>query len=131
MVTGVLVVALAASYAFSDDKPAEWKAPARAAAKKNPVPADADSLAAGKKIYVSNCLACHGATAKGDGPAAAACNPKPKDLSDPKIAAQSDGELFWKVTDGKKPMPAYDKTVSETERWEVINYIRTFGKKQS
>lgn len=129
LAVGILAVALAGSYSYSADKPAEeWKAPKRAADKKNPVTSDAASIAAGKKAYLSNCLACHGATGKGDGPAAAACNPKPKDLSDPTIVSQKDGELFWKVTEGKTPMPSYYKTLSETERWQVVTYIRTFVK---
>jgi mono/diheme cytochrome c family protein len=113
---------------YSDDTPPDdWKAPARAAKKQNPVAADATSIAAGKQIYMSNCLACHGAAGKGDGPAAIACNPRPKDLSDPKIASQTDGELFWKITEGKKPMPSYENLLSETDRWTVIDYIRTLA----
>ena len=129
VVTCVLLVVLAASHSFSDETPADaWEAPARAAAKKNPVASDADTVAAGKKVYVSNCLACHGEKGKGDGPASKALNPKPHDLADEAVGKQSDGALFWKLTEGKKPMPSYDKTLSETERWQAINYLRTFGK---
>ncbi len=95
--------------------------------KPNPVPSDAESIAAGKKTYLTNCLACHGDAGKGDGPAAVALTPRPRDLSDPKIASQSDGELFWKITEGKKPMPAYEKLLSETDRWKVIDYVRTLA----
>ncbi len=123
---GLLLIA--AGFSYCGDAPAdEWKAPARMAKKQNPVPADAAALAGGKKAYVGNCMACHGATGKGDGPAAVACNPRPKDLSDPKISSQADGELFWKITEGKKPMPTYEKLLSETDRWKVIDYIRTLG----
>ena len=125
---GVLLSTLAANHSFSEDTPAAaWEAPARAAAKKNPVAADADSLAAGKKVYASNCLACHGEKGKGDGPASAAVNPKPHDLAEEVVKKQSDGALYWKLTEGKKPMPSYDKTLSESERWQVINYLRTLG----
>jgi mono/diheme cytochrome c family protein len=125
---GLIFFFFALSRSYSDDTPPDdWKAPARAAKKQNPVPADATSIAAGKQIYASNCLACHGAAGKGDGPAAIACNPRPKDLSDPKIASQTDGELFWKITQGKKPMPSYQNLLSETDRWTVIDYIRTLA----
>jgi mono/diheme cytochrome c family protein len=123
----ILILAAAAISVFGDAPPEEWKAPARAAKKQNPVAVNADSIAAGKKVFVANCLACHGATGKGDGPAAAACTPRPKDLSDPKITSQTDGELFWKITEGKKPMPTYDKLLSETDRWSAINYLRTLA----
>ena len=108
-----------------DAKPGEWKAPARAAKKKNPVASDDKSIAAGKTVYVGNCLACHGKTGKGDGPSAAGLEPHPGDLSSSKVQDQTDGELFWKVTVGRKPMPTYEKTLSEEQRWQVVNYLRT------
>jgi mono/diheme cytochrome c family protein len=127
-IAAALLLAVVASRSFSDDAPVdEWKAPPRAAKKKNPIPSDAASVGAGKAVYAANCLACHGETGKGDGPAAININPKPHDLSDPKIVSQSDGELFWKITQGKKPMPSFDKLLSETDRWNVVNYIRTLA----
>ena len=123
---GFLLVVAGLSYcgvAPADD----WKAPPRAKNKQNPVPADAATIAAGKTIYVGTCMACHGAAGKGDGPAAVTCNPRPKNLSDPQIASQADGELFWKITEGKKPMPTYEKLLSESDRWKVIDYIRTLA----
>src|SRR5438309_8200538 len=88
-----------------------WEAPARAARKPNPVPADAKSLAQGKQLYVAACLPCHGPGGKGDGPAAATLERngvrvRPGDLSDPKCWEETDGALFWKLTEGKTPMPA-------------------------
>ena len=111
------------------DKPQEdeWKAPARAAKKKNPIPADAKSIAAGKAVYIAQCLSCHGNSGRGDGPASKDLNPKPRDLGAPNVAAQTDGALFWKLTEGRKPMPSFEKLITEDERWHVINYIRTFA----
>ncbi|MEO6435990.1 MAG: cytochrome c [Tepidisphaeraceae bacterium] len=103
----------------------EWTAPARAARKKNPIAADEKSLAAGKAVYVKECASCHGETGKGDGSAAKDLNPKPRDLRVPKMWEQTDGSLFWKLTEGKKPMPSYDKLLSEDDRWHVINYTRS------
>jgi len=104
----------------------EWKAPDRAARRKNPIPADEKSIAAGKQVYLKQCLSCHGPLGKGDGQAAKDLNPKPHDLSDPKIAAQSDGALFWKITNGRKPMPTFEKLIpKEEDRWKVVNYVRT------
>lgn len=114
---------------FADPAADEWKAPARAARKKNPIPADADSLAAGKVVYTAQCAACHGPAGKGDGPSAKDLNPKPRNLSDPAIQAQSDGSLFWKITEGKKPMPTFEKLISDNDRWNVINLVRTLAAK--
>jgi mono/diheme cytochrome c family protein len=119
--------------AWADEPPKggaeQWKAPARAARKKNPVPADEKSIAAGKVFYVKECLACHGATGKGDGPSAKDLERPAGDLSNPKMWQQTDGELFWKITEGKKPMPSYEKNFSEEDRWNVVNYTRTLAPK--
>ena len=102
-----------------------WVAPARAAKKKNPIASDAKSIAAGKTVYVAQCLKCHGDAGKGDGPSAKDLNPKPKDLSDPSITDQTDGALFWKITTGRTPMPTFENLIPEDDRWNVINYVRT------
>ncbi|MEO8350191.1 MAG: cytochrome c [Chthoniobacteraceae bacterium] len=104
----------------------DWKAPGSASKKANPVPASAAALAKGKAIYFVQCAFCHGASGHGDGPAAAALVPKPRNLTDPAILGQSDGAIFWKLTQGRAPMPAF-AGVSEKERWSVIHYIRSLG----
>ena len=114
----------------ADTPPEEWKAPARAARRKNPIPADEKSHAAGKVVYAAQCMSCHGPEGKGDGPAAKDLNPKPRNLSDPKIQEQSDGSIFWKITEGRKPMPTFDKLITEDDRWQVINYVRTLKAKE-
>jgi len=104
----------------------EWKAPARAAARKNPVPADAASIGRGKAVYASQCASCHGNSGKGDGPAAKSLEKSPGDLT--KLRGQSNGELFWKITEGKKPMASYATTLSEQQRWDVVNYLHALGR---
>jgi len=106
-----------------------WVAPARNAKKVNPVAIDDKSLAAGKTLYIKHCLSCHGATGAGDGPAAKELTKNPGDLSKPVMWDQSDGALFWKLTTGKKPMPTFETLTTETERWEIINYMRTLAPK--
>jgi len=105
-----------------------WSAPAAEAQKKNPVAATESALAAGQKIYSKTCAMCHGKTGDADGPAVIELNIHPAKLSDPTLANESDGSLFWKITTGKKPMPAYGKRLSETDRWNLVNYIRTIPK---
>ena len=103
----------------------KWTAPAAEARKKNPVAVSESSLAAGQKIYMKRCVACHGKTGNGDGPDAADLGIHPAKLSDGLIRGQTDGELFWKITVGKKPMPNYVSRLSPTDRWNVINYLRS------
>lgn len=41
----------------------------------------------------------------------------------------TDGELFWKMTTGRAPMPSWQDRLSETQRWELVNYLRELTKK--
>ncbi|MBI3615156.1 MAG: c-type cytochrome [Candidatus Omnitrophica bacterium] len=107
----------------------EWKAPAQAVRKANPLPADEATIKAGKKLYEAECLSCHGRFGRGDGPAARDLERAPGDLTDAKrMDAQTDGELFWKITEGRKPMPTLKKELTEEERWQLVHYVRTLGR---
>jgi mono/diheme cytochrome c family protein len=119
---------IAVSVAETESKE-KWIAPAAEAGRKNPVPVNDSSLAAGQKIFLQRCAGCHGRAGNGDGPDAADLGIHPAKLSDPAIRGQADGELFWKVTAGKKPMPSYRSRLSPTDRWNVINYVRTLARK--
>ena len=126
----VLFTALIASALVTlSAEQSKWSAPVAEAQKKNPVTATEPSLAAGRKIYSKTCAMCHGKTGDADGPAVIELNIHPAKLSDPQLATESDGALFWKITTGKKPMPTYGKRLSETDRWNLVNYIRTFSKR--
>jgi mono/diheme cytochrome c family protein len=123
---GSALVAVAEEQSGSKEK---WTAPAGEARKKNPVAVSESSLAAGQKIYLKRCVACHGRTGNGDGPDAADLGIHPAKLSDALVRGETDGELFWKITVGKKPMPNYGARLSPTDRWNVINYLRTLAKR--
>jgi mono/diheme cytochrome c family protein len=107
----------------------KWTAPAGEAQKKNPVPADESSQAAGQKIYLKRCAACHGNSGNGNGPDAVDLGIHPAKFFDPRVREQTDGALFWKITVGKKPMPDYGRKLSATDRWSVINYLRTLAQR--
>ena len=110
----------------------EWKAPADAKAMKNPradKKADKKEMAEAKKLVETNCQSCHG-SGKGDGPAAAALPPpKPADWTSAKVAAETDGEIFWKISNGRGAMPPW-KHLPEKDRWDLVNYIRSLAKKK-
>jgi len=115
---------------FSEEQSkGKWSTPAAEAQKKSPIAASESSLAAGHKIYSKTCAMCHGKTGDADGPAVIELNIHPTKLSNPHLASESDGSLFWKITTGKKPMPAYGKRISETDRWNLVNYVRTLSKR--
>jgi mono/diheme cytochrome c family protein len=106
----------------------EWKAPASAKAVKNPVERAAGAKA-GQALFQENCAICHGKGGKGDGEAAAAMNPKPKSLIGTPVQAQTDGELFWKISEGRDAMPSW-KNLSEKERWGLVAYLRSLAGKK-
>lgn len=106
-----------------------WTAPAIEMGKKNPVATNDSSIRAGQKIYLKRCVACHGKTGYGDGPDAADLGIHPAKLCDITVREETDGALFWKITVGKKPMPSYATRLSPTDRWNVINYLRSLQTK--
>ena len=108
----------------------DWRAPASAANRPNPLAGNANAVALGEKLFVSNCLTCHGPSGKGDGPGAAALEKKPADLGARiRSTGEKDGELFWKISEGRAPMITWKTSLSETQRWELVNYIKTFAGK--
>jgi mono/diheme cytochrome c family protein len=104
-----------------------WVAPASEKAKKNPLPSDKKVIEQGEKVAKINCVSCHGPTGKGDGAAAVALNPKPADWTSSRVQDEPDGELFWKISNGRGPMPPW-KHLPESDRWAVIRYIRSLKK---
>ncbi len=129
-----IFIAVAAILLFLATRPviaqqkAPWVSPKTAQELKNPLAGDKGALAEAKKLYTTNCAPCHGERGKGDGPAAQALNPKPADHSSATIQSESDGSLFWKLSEGRNPMPAYKNVFNEQQRWALVSYIRTLGK---
>ncbi len=110
------------------DNNGRWIAPPSAGNLKNPLNDIARASRLGKSIFDSQCFTCHGTDAKGDGPAAAALNPKPADLTSRTVQDQSDGAIFWKISNGNSPMPSFKYSLSANQRWELVDYIRQLGK---
>lgn len=122
------IVAAVILLSFSSNAQSKWKAPKEAKTTVNPVTNDKTSIKAGKKMYKQLCAVCHGDRGKGDGLASAALNPKPANFLSEHVTKQTDGELFWKITNGNAPMASYKETLKPTQRWQLINYINTLKK---
>lgn len=92
---------------------------------RNPVAATAESATAGRRVYVRLCVRCHGPEGRGDGEAAAGATPS--DLTAAQLTyGSSDGELFSVIHDGTSPdMAGYAERMSDTDIWNVVNYLRS------
>ena len=125
----VLAVAVAAILAGGTVAWAQgpWTAPAAEKGKKSPLKPGNETVEKGKKVAQVNCVSCHGAGGKGDGAAAAALNPKPADWTSKRVQDESDGELFWKISNGRGAMPPW-KHLPDNDRWAVIGFIRSLKK---
>jgi mono/diheme cytochrome c family protein len=109
--------------------PAPWVAPDDAKKVKNPFPPTQETLAEGEQLFTDNCVLCHGEKGMGDGPGAKTIKVKPANFTDAKLMAmETDGSLFWKMSNGRGPMPSWKDTLSDKERWELVGYIRKLTK---
>jgi mono/diheme cytochrome c family protein len=109
-----------------------WTVPAEAKNLKNPVPVNETTLAAGKALYADKCAECHGEKGDGKGPQAETYSVAPSDFTDVQVMSEmTDGEIFWKITEGRRPMPGFKRQFSDEQRWQLVNYLRTFSKPAS
>ncbi|HVX49052.1 MAG TPA: cytochrome c [Chitinophagaceae bacterium] len=126
-ISSVLVVSsFFSGHVYAQKTP--WIAPKDVAAVSNPLAGNTAVLGEAKKLYLSTCAPCHGQGGKGNGVAASALNPKPADHTSDAVQAQTDGALFWMISQGRNAMPQYKAVLTEKQRWELINYIRTLAK---
>ena len=125
---GLLIIIVASGFKILQSGGNGWVAPKEADKHINPIKGSLEGTKAGKKLYTKYCTICHGPKGKGDGIGGASLNPKPADFTKDKFQNQSDGAIHWKITEGRSPMAAYKNILSEEERWELVNYLRTFKK---
>ena len=105
-----------------------WAVPQEAKERKNPLAPSEANRNAVKQVYADNCANCHGDTGKGDGTDAMMYDPPPADLTDAsKMSKVSDGEIFYQITEGRKPMPSFKKRLTEEQRWQLVILVRSFS----
>lgn len=107
-----------------------WNVPPSAKQRRNPVPSNSATLAAARVLYRDDCAKCHGMNGDGKRPPGSmySYNTQPANFTKAKrMDAMSDGEIFWKITNGKKPMPRFKGRLSDDQRWELVNLLRTFA----
>jgi len=93
---------------------------------KNPITDKAASASRGGKLFVNNCAKCHGLSGNGYGTVAHSFTTWPRQLWVwNNTGEETDGYLFWFITNGRSDMPPFGLILSENNRWDLINYIKT------
>jgi len=123
----VAVAVVCASFTLLQTKP--WTVPDKAAKIANAVKTSAASVSEGKALWSQHCSSCHGKAGLGDGSKAAQLKTTPPDFTKASFQGQSDGSLFYKVSEGRDDMPSFKKKLPEAEDiWNLVNFMRTLKK---
>ncbi|OFY67114.1 MAG: hypothetical protein A3H98_08280 [Bacteroidetes bacterium RIFCSPLOWO2_02_FULL_36_8] len=104
-----------------------WPTPIEFINLQNPFPSNENSINNGNENYQLACAPCHGTGGLGNGPASVNLNPPPANHTSKYVQRETDGGLFWKISEGKGSMPAWKTSFTEEERWNLVNYIRTLA----
>jgi mono/diheme cytochrome c family protein len=114
--SGMLVASAAQNADYHPD--GGWQAPREAARRTNPLQATPEIVGGGRKLFLRHCAECHGGDGQGRKQAA--------DLLLPMVQEQSDGALFWKISNGnpRRGMPSWSR-LPEPQRWQLVLYLRS------
>jgi mono/diheme cytochrome c family protein len=123
---GLLI--LSAAFIVQPLKP--WPVPDAAAKMTNPVKSNSESISTGKSLWNQHCSSCHGKAGLGDGNKAAQLKTPLSDFSKATpVHAESDGSLFYKISEGRDEMPTFKKKIPDADDlWSLVNFIRTLKK---
>ena len=106
----------------------EWRVPDDVKNLKNPLQPSGTNLAAAKILYRDKCSDCHGDTGRGDGPQAIMHDTQPANLTDAnRMSRITDGEIFYQISEGREPMPAFKKRLTPDQRWQLVLFVRSFS----
>ena len=102
----------------------EWLVPEDQKNIENPSAYNLSNVQKGKDLYIKNCKSCHGDAGKHNG---LPLVPPPPDITSEQMQANTQGELFYKITHGRGGMPQFETTISEDDRWRLVNYIHNYN----
>ena len=106
----------------------EWRVPEDAKNLKSPLQPSESNFNAARLLYRDKCSDGHGDTGKGDGPQARMHDTAPTNFTDAKQMSHfTDGELFYQITEGREPMPAFKKRLTPDQRWQLTLFVRSFA----
>lgn len=133
LISAVLFGVLGAVSQEKKEPPAkqpEFKIPEEDSRRENPVKRDEGSIATGKRLHASQCAMCHGDKGDGKGELVETMKLKLRDWHDPAaLKDMTDGDLFYILTRGKGDMPGQQNRLTLTQKWHLVNFIRSLAKK--
>jgi len=122
----MLICVLVVYWASQQSKP--WIVPEEYKSLKNPLVPSEASLSSARQIYFDECAQCHGDRGKGDGPEAHTHYEQPADLTDAvHMRTVKDGEIFYQITEGRRPMPSFRRRLTTDQRWQLVLLVRSFS----
>lgn len=127
----ILLLAAAASALYAFFHPGPWIVPEEAKRVQNPLKPSQADLPGARMLYLDKCAECHGDSGKGDGSQARMYDPRPTNFTDAAhMDTISDGELFYKISEGHRPMPSFKKRFTQEQRWQIVLFLRWLATEQ-
>ncbi len=125
VIAGILALgSVAAAFTVAPTLPTP-PVPITAQFRQNAVATTPENVEAGRELFRQNCVICHGLRGLGDGPAALTLNPRPVNLQ-LHVPQHPDGFLEYWLAEGVAgtAMPAWKEHLDETQRWQIVRYLR-------
>ena len=120
----LLLLVVFGNVTYMNAQNTNWIAPSSSNDLQNPFKDNVTATAEGKVIFNQMCVLCHGLEGKGNGEVGLTLERKPANFLDLNVVNQTDGNIFWKITNGKAPMASYEELLTDNQRWKLVNYIR-------
>ncbi|MEP5611934.1 MAG: c-type cytochrome [Cyclobacteriaceae bacterium] len=121
----VFTVSKVAAQASKQQTP--WVAPAEADQLLNPLANDKAVLEKGKALYTAECVVCHGTNGNAETNIAESLEQKPKNFTKEDFLSQTDGAIFWKLSEGRGLMQPFKTMLTEEEIWSVVSYVKVLA----
>ena len=102
----------------------EWEVPADQKDIKNPLEYNLANVKKGKELFYQNCKSCHGDPGKNN---VLPLVPPPVDIASEKMQKNTEGEIYYKISTGRAGMPQFKATISDDDKWRIVNFIMNFN----
>lgn len=103
-----------------------WVVPPENESKLSPFAFSDSTRKAGNDLFNTSCKSCHGDPGKNN---AVKLVPLPPDPASSQMQVNKDGAMLFKISEGRGLMPSFKNTISSTDTWKIISFIRSFNDK--